>query len=213
MINMLMVDDHIIVRKGMKQLFTLADDIPVVLEASNGSQALDILRQHSFDIILLDMSMAGISGASLISRIRIHSPQTPILILSMYNDTQIAKRALNAGASGYLTKDSEPEIVLLAIRKVAKGGRFISPDLAEKIVFSATSPDNSVLHKQLSEREYEIFLLLIKGNSLNEIASELSISSKTVSTHKMRLMQKMSITNNADLVRYAMENNFFGDYL
>ncbi|MFT5294410.1 MAG: DNA-binding NarL/FixJ family response regulator [Colwellia sp.] len=210
---MLIVDDHVIVRKGMKQLFSLADDISVAAEASNGGQVLDLLRQNSFDIILLDMSMSGISGTSLISRVRIHSPQIPILILSMYNDPQIVKRALNAGASGYLTKDSEPEIVLLAIRKVAQGGRFIAPELAEKIVFSVTSSEDSKLHKQLSDREYEIFLLLVKGNSLNEIASEFSISSKTVSTHKMRLMQKMSITNNADLVRYAMENNFFGDDL
>jgi DNA-binding NarL/FixJ family response regulator len=213
MINMLMVDDHIIVRKGMKQLFSLADDISVVAEASNGGQALDLLRHNSFDIILLDMSMVGISGTDLISRIRIHSPQLPILILSMYNDPQIAKRALNAGASGYLTKDSEPEIVLLAIRKVAQGSRFIDPELAEKIVFSSTLSEHSALHKQLSEREYEIFLLLVQGNNLNEIASEFSISSKTVSTHKMRLMQKMSITNNADLVRYAMVNNLFGNDL
>lgn len=204
MIKILMADDHCIVREGMKHLFALTDDISVVAEAVNGGQVLDRLRQGGFDMVLLDMSMPGVSGVNLITRICTYSPQIPILVLSMHNEPQIARRALNAGARGYLTKDSEPEILLAAVRKVAQGARFIDPVLAEQMVFETNDPEQKALHEQLSEREREILLLLAKGKSLNEIADELAISNKTVSTHKMRLMQKMNFSNNADLVRYAV---------
>lgn len=210
MIKILMADDHSIVREGMKHIFALTDDVSVVAEAVNGGQVLDRLRQGGFDMILLDMSMPGVSGVNLITRIRTHSPQIPILVLSMHNEPQIARRALNAGVMGYLTKDSEPEILLAAIRKVVQGGRFIDPVLAERMVFETNGPEQKALHEQLSEREYEILLLLVKGKSLNEIADELAISNKTVSTHKMRLMQKMNFSRNADLVRYAVANGLVG---
>lgn len=199
-----MADDHCIVREGMKHLFALTDDISVEAEAVNGGQVLDRLRQGGFDMVLLDMSMPGVSGVNLITRICTYSPQIPILVLSMHNEPQIARRALNAGARGYLTKDSEPEILLAAVRKVAQGACFIDPVLAEQMVFETNDPEQKALHEQLSEREREILLLLAKGKSLNEIADELAISNKTVSTHKMRLMQKMNFSNNADLVRYAV---------
>lgn len=204
MIKILMADDHCIVREGMKHLFALTDDISVEAEAVNGGQVLDRLRQGGFDMVLLDMSMPGVSGVNLITRICTYSPQIPILVLSMHNEPQIARRALNAGARGYLTKDSEPEILLAAVRKVAQGACFIDPVLAEQMVFETNDPEQKALHEQLSEREREILLLLAKGKSLNEIADELAISNKTVSTHKMRLMQKMNFSNNADLVRYAV---------
>jgi DNA-binding NarL/FixJ family response regulator len=210
MTKILLADDHGIVREGMKQLFSLTADIFVVAEAVNGGQVLERVREGGFDLILLDMSMPGISGVNLITRIRAHSPGIPILVLSMHNEPQIAKRALNAGAQGYMTKDSEPEVLLSAIRKVAQGGRFIDPILAEQMVFESGGSQQKALHEQLSEREYQILLLLAKGKSLNEIAEELAISNKTVSTHKMRLMQKMNFRTNAELVRYAVANGLVG---
>ncbi|MGB9130796.1 MAG: response regulator transcription factor [Thiobacillus sp.] len=201
-----MADDHGIVREGLKHLFALTADIAVVAEAVNGGQVLERLQQGDFDVILLDMSMPGVSGVNLITRIRSHSPHIPILVLSMHNEPQIARRALNAGAAGYLTKDGEPEILLTAVRKVAQGGCFIDPALAGQMVFETNDPGQKAPHEQLTEREYEILLLLAKGKSLNEIADELAISNKTVSTHKTRLMQKMNFSSNADLVHYAVAN-------
>ena len=208
MIKVLLADDHSIVREGMKHLFSLTNDIQVASEAANGGDVLELLHQpRNFNIILLDMSMPGICGVNLISRIRAHDLKLPILVISMHNEPQIARRALNAGASGYLTKDSEPEILLAAVRKVARGGKFMDPGLAEQMIFQGNNDtDQQPAHEQLSEREFQILSLLAKGKSLNEIADELAISNKTVSTHKARLMQKMEFHSNADLVRYAVEH-------
>ena len=191
-------------REGLKQLFALANDIRIAGEALNGGQVLDLVRQDSFDLIVLDMTMPGISGVDLIARIRAHVPLLPILVLSMHNEPQIAWRALKAGASGYLTKDNDPETLLAAVRKIASGGRFIDAALAEQMVFDTNSPSQQLQHEQLSDREFQILRLLACGMSVNEIASELAISNKTVSTHKARLMQKMDFRSNAELVRYAL---------
>jgi len=204
MTRILIADDHAIVREGLKQLFALDGHIVVAGEAVNGAQVLETLREGVFDLVLLDMTMPGVSGVNLISRIRAQDGSPPILVLSMHNELQIARRALNAGASGYLTKDSRPEILLMAIRKVAAGGRFIDPVLAEEMVFEAGGPDQRQPHELLSDREFHILRLLVRGNSVNGIADELAISNKTVSTHKARLMQKMNFSNNAELVRYAV---------
>lgn len=205
MINILLADDHAIVREGIKRFFELSRDICVVGEAVNGTEVLEQLRETKADLLLLDMSMPGISGANLISRIVARHPAIPILVLSMHIEPQIARRALNAGAAGYLTKDSEPEILLTAIRRIAQGKRYICPVLAEQMVFALNDDKNDSPHESLSEREREIMILLVKGISLNDIADQLAISNKTVSTHKMRLMKKLNITSNADLVRYAIE--------
>lgn len=207
MIKILLADDHTIVREGIKRLFELTRDICVVHEAMNGNEVLELLREakQAVDLVLLDMSMPGVSGANLIARIVARYPTTPILVLSMHDEPQIARRALNAGAMGYLTKDSEPEILLSAIRKTAQGKRFICPVLAEQMVFAVKGEKTGHPHESLSEREQEVMLLLVKGKSLNDIADQLAISSKTVSTHKMRLMKKLNINTNADLVRYAIE--------
>lgn len=210
MIKILMAEDHAIVREGMKQLFALSGDITVSAEAVNGAEVLDQIRQQTFDLILLDMSMPGISGANLIARIKSSCPEIPILVLSMHNEPQIARRALNSGASGYLTKDSEPETLLSVMRKVAKGGRFIDPVLAQQMVFEVNNSEQKLPHELLSEREHEIFLHIARGKSLNKIAEQLNISNKTVSTHKMRLMQKMNFTSNAELVRYAVDHGLVG---
>ena len=204
MIRVLIADDHAIVREGLKQLFALDNGIVVAGEAVDGSQVLETLRQGGFDLVLLDMTMPGVSGVNLISRIRAQDGAPPILVLSMHNELQIARRALTAGASGYLTKDSRPEILMAAIRKVATGGRFIDPGLAEQMVFEAGDSGSRPPHELLSDREFHILRLLVRGMSVNDVAEELVISNKTVSTHKARLMLKMNFHNNAELVRYAV---------
>lgn len=206
MIRILIADDHAIVREGLKQLFALWADVSVAGEAVNGAQVLEAVRQNEIDLLLLDMTMPGVSGVELIARVRAHSPSLPILVLSMHNEPQIARRALASGASGYLTKDSDPEMLMAAIRKVAGGGRFIDPELAESMVFDSGGNGERLPHELLSEREFHILRLLVQGRSINEIADELSISNKTVSTHKARLMQKLNFQNNAELVRYGIDH-------
>lgn len=210
MIRLVIADDHAIVRGGLKQIFALIPDFEVVGEATNGSEVLACLRQAPFDLLLLDMNMAGISGSDLITRVKAHQPDLPILVLSMHNEPQVAARALKAGACGYITKDCEPEILMAAIRKVAARGKYIDPELAEKMVFDVTSTAARPLHSQLSGREREVFRLLTTGQGVNDIANQLAISNKTVSTHKVRLMEKLNLTSMADLMRYAMQHDLLG---
>jgi DNA-binding NarL/FixJ family response regulator len=204
MIRVLIADDHGIVREGLKQLFALGGDIAVAGEAVNGGEVLQALGTGGIDIILLDMTMPGISGANLITRLRAHDRCPPILVLSMHNELQVARRAMAAGASGYVTKDSDPQTLMTAIHKVATGGRFLDTVLAEKLAFVMGGGEEGEPHDVLSERELEILRRLVQGKSVNDIADELKISNKTVSTHKARLMQKMNFSNNAELVRYAV---------
>ena len=205
MVRLLLVDDHIVVREGFKQLFALTDDIVVIAEAANGAQTLDALRRERFDLVLLDMNLPGVSGTDLIAQIVAHDDAPPILILSMNNEPQVVRRALAAGACGFVSKDNDSETLLSAIRKITVGGRFLTPSLAEALAFHSSAPDNlRPLHEQLSNRELQIFLLLSKGHGGNNIAHQLAISNRTVSTHKARLMEKMGFTCNADLVKYAL---------
>ncbi|QFY42371.1 response regulator transcription factor [Candidatus Methylospira mobilis] len=207
MIRLLIADDHAILRDGLKNLFAFVDDITVAAEAADHEQLLDKLKQERFDLILLDMNMPGLHGVDLIARIRADDKQVPILILSMYSELPIVQRALKAGASGYLTKGSGGAILIEAIRKVANGGHFIEHALAEQIFFAAgVTGKTSLRHEKLSKREIQTLCLLGRGDSVSEIGAKLNISSKTASSHKCALMQKMGFTNNADLVRYAMEN-------
>lgn len=207
MIRLLIADDHTLMREGLKQLFVLMGDIEIAGEATNGAQVLDRIRQGGIDLALLDMTMPGISGEDLIQRIRGHCPELRILVLSMHNEPQVAQRALKAGANGYMSKDGDPESLLAAIRKVAAGGRFIDPSVAEKMAFESAGLDGRPGHDCLTDRELQILRLLARGMGVNEIAEELAISNKTVSTHKARMMEKMSFVNNADLIRYALANS------
>jgi DNA-binding NarL/FixJ family response regulator len=208
-IRLLIADDHTIVREGLKQLFALAPDIQVVGEATCGDEVLERLHDNAVNLLLLDMNMPGLNGVDLIVKIKSHVAAPPILVLSMYNEPQIAARALNVGAKGYITKDSDPEKLLAAIKKVAAGGRYVDSALAEQIVFNTMDQEQSP-HTQLSERELEVFRLLASGLSVNEIAERLSLSNKTISTHKLHLMEKMGFSNIADIVRYAIRHNFSG---
>ena len=204
MTNVLIADDHALVRDGLKQLFSTMGDICAMGEAMNGAEVLEMLRHgKGFDLLLLDLIMPGVSGANLIGRVRDQHKSLPILVLSMHNEWQVAKRALQAGASGFISKGSPQETLIAAIRKVAAGGRFIEPLLAEQMAFEKTAAGDEVPHDRLSGRELCILKLIARGKTVNEIAEQLSISNKTVSTHKVRMMQKMNFQSNAQLVRYA----------
>lgn len=205
MIKILIADDHAIVRSGLKQIFALSPGLEVVAEAVNGEEVLAALQRQTCDLLLLDLNMPGISGPDLIHRVKAHNKSQRILVLSMHNAAQVASRVLKAGADGYVTKDSEPEVLIAAIRKVAAGGRFVASEVAQNMALEATAGDDA-LHAALSDREHEVFRLLVSGKSVNEIADELSISNKTVSTHKMRLMEKLQASSMADLMRYAMQH-------
>jgi DNA-binding NarL/FixJ family response regulator len=206
MIRLLIVDDHALMREGLKQLFDGEEDIAVIAEAGTGEEVLAALQQTAVDLVLLDITIPGIHGVELIMKIRERPNSPPILVLSMHNEAQIAKRKLKAGASGYITKDSSPKDLLEAIRKVAAGGRYIAGDIAEKIAFEVSTAMPLVPHELLSGRELVILRMLASGKKINEIALELEISSKTVSTHKSRLMQKMHIDNDVKLMQYAINH-------
>ena len=208
-IRILIADDHNIVRQGLRRVFALAADIEVVAEARDSREVIELLRGRQFDLLLLDLNMPGLSGIDLIRRLRKEAPKLPILILSMHGESQIAGRAVRAGANGYLTKDSEPDTLLAAVREVAAGGNFIDPAIATQLVFSplpAESPE-ATPHNLLSNREYEVFLRLAEGQSINDIAECFNLSPKTVSTHKARLMQKLGLASTSDLVRCALRHN------
>ncbi|MDB1112546.1 two component transcriptional regulator, LuxR family [Pseudomonas extremaustralis] len=204
MIRLLIADDHTIMREGLKQLFTLVPDVQVVAEAESGTQLIELLRQVEIDLLLLDMNMPGISGEILIARLHTQYPGLPILVLSMHNEIHIAQRALRAGALGYLTKDRDPETLLAAMRRVVSGQRYLDPALAEQIALQSSGLKQQTYVESLSDREFQILRLLAHGMSVNQIAEQLVISNKTVSTHKTRLMEKMGFSSTADIVRFAM---------
>lgn len=210
MIRLVIADDHAIVRGGLKQIFAQTPDINVAGEAVNGAEVMDWLEKGGFDLLLLDLNMPGVSGPDLIARVKAQQGNLPILVLSMHNEPRVAARVLKSGANGYITKDSEPDILLSAIRKVAAGGKFIAPELAEKMVFDGSTSGQQLPHSTLSDRELDVFRLLITGKSVNEIAELLCISNKTVSTHKAHLMEKLNLTSTAALMQYAMQHGFLG---
>ncbi|MEN6585140.1 MAG: response regulator transcription factor [Sulfuricella sp.] len=207
MIKILVADDHALVREGLKQIIGNAQNIAVVGEAVSGWEVLEKVHQIACNVLLLDVSMPGISGVDLIKRVKEEKPALPILVLSIYNEGQLASRALKAGAAGYVTKGSDPELLLTAIRKVAAGGRFVDPMLAEQMVLEFSLSDTRPLYEQLSEREFQVLQQVLSGKHISEIALELSLSAKTISTHKARLMRKLNVQNNADLIRYGMDHS------
>jgi DNA-binding NarL/FixJ family response regulator len=204
MIRLLIADDHAIVREGLKQLIALSLDIKVAGEATNDSEVLQQVRSGTFDLLLLDMNMPGASGIELIGLVKACRPALPIFIYTMHSEAHVAISAFKAGASGYFTKNSDPKMLMAAIRKVSGGGQFIDPAIAEQVAFDSALPKQNLPHTLLTDRELKIFRLLVAGKSVNEIAEQLFISNKTVSTHKANLMVKMNLHNMADLVRYAL---------
>jgi DNA-binding NarL/FixJ family response regulator len=210
MIRLLIADDHALVRGGLKQIFALVKDFEVVGEAASGDEVLERLRQFPCELLLMDLNMPGISGTDLIALVKAQQSDLPILVLSMHNEPEVAARMLKAGAGGYITKDCEPEVLLAAIRTVAAHGNYIDPVIAAKMAFDSPAAQPRPLHVSLSERELKIFQLLTSGVSITAIGEQLFISSKTVSTHKARLMEKLKVDNMAGLMRYAMQHELLG---
>jgi DNA-binding NarL/FixJ family response regulator len=206
MIRIVIADDHAIVREGLKQVLAAAGDLAIVAEAQNGAEVIQRVRELDFDLLLLDMSMPGKSGIELIKQVRNEKPKLRILVLSMHEEEQYAVRALKAGAAGYLTKESASDQLVAAIRKVAAGGAYITSTIAQQFALGAMSNTSGPPHAALSDREYQVFEMLVAGKSITDIAERLNLSVKTVSTHKARIMQKMNMTSTAELVRYAVSH-------
>ncbi len=201
MIRVLLADDHHIVRDGLKRILAATPDLQVAGEAATGDQALALVKANDYDVAMLDMSMPGLSGIDLIKRLKIEKPTLKILVLSMHGEHQYAARALKAGASGYLNKDSPGEQLLSALRKIAGGGVHITEAAAATLLQSSKSP-----HETLSDREFEVMRLLVEGLGPTDIAERLHLSVKTVSTHKTRILEKLELGSTAELVRYALEH-------
>ena len=202
--KVLLADDHAIIRDGLKQILADTDDLEVVGEAANGVEVLQQVRQKKWDVLVLDISMPGRNGLDLIHLVKVEQPGLPILILSMHHEEQYAVRALHAGASGYITKESDSDLLVAAIRRVASGGVHISDKVAELMVRGMRPSGEALPHTVLSDREFQIFNMLVSGLGLTEIGAELSLSVKTISTHKTHILQKMNMTNTAELIRYAI---------
>ena len=205
MINVLIADDHVIMRNGVRQVCETMSDVTVTGEAASGEEVLKALKHKKFDLLMLDLNMPGISGIELIELIHLDYPKLPILIFSMRHELQVAQKAIQAGATGFVTKGSGPNTLTSAIKMVAAGERFLDASILDKMMFEKVIPNAPAQKQQLSERELQILQLIAKGKSVNEIATELYISNKTVSTHKSRLMQKMNIQSNAELMIFALE--------
>ena len=205
MIRILLADDHALVREGLRRILTAAADIEVAAEAADGDEVLALVRSSEFDLALLDLSMPGLSGLALIKRLKLEKPRLRILVLSMHGESQYAARALKAGASGYLTKDSAAAQLLGAIRKIAAGGVQISEAAAAQLI-GASATGDALPHAALSDREYEVLRHIVAGRTITDIADVLNLSVKTVSTHKARILQKLNLAGTAELVRYAIEH-------
>jgi DNA-binding NarL/FixJ family response regulator len=206
MIRVLVADDHTIIRDGLKQILADTPDLVVAGEAANGNEALEQVRDGTWDVLVLDVSMPGRSGLDLIKQIRKEKPRLPILVFSMHQEEQYAARALRAGASGYLTKEADGTQLVEVIRKVAHGGVYVSSHMAEQIARGLITGKEGALHATLSDREYQIFRKIVAGRLISDIADELCLSVKTVSTHKTRILLKMQMNTTAELIRYAIEN-------
>lgn len=212
MIRIVIADDHAIVREGLKRIIALADDMEIVGEAADGTEVMQRVRESIFEVLVLDLSMPGRSGMELIKLVHAERPKLRILVLSMHQELQYAVRAIKAGAGGYLTKESAPDQLVQALRRIAAGGAYISAEVAEQLALGAMPGGVSAAHETLSDREFEVFSLIVAGNSVTNIAARLNLSVKTISTHKTNLMHKMGLQNQSELIRYAIKNEV-GDAL
>jgi two-component system invasion response regulator UvrY len=205
-IRVLIADDHTIVREGLKQILAETPDMAVVDEASNGQEVLDKAAEVGPDVVLLDISMPGRSGLDILKQLKTDMPGTAVLVLSMYSEEQYALRALKAGASGYLTKESAPDRLIEAIRLVSRGRKYISASVAEKLAYNLEQGEEKPPHENLSDREYQVMCMIASGKTVKEIAADLTLSVKTISTYRTRILEKMGLRNNAALTHYAVQN-------
>ncbi|HTZ19048.1 MAG TPA: response regulator transcription factor [Dissulfurispiraceae bacterium] len=206
MIQVLFVEDHAIVREGLKQILADTNDIVIADEAVNGEEALDKIKERNFDVVVLDISMPGRSGLEVLKELKGLHPKLPVLMLSMYPEELYAIRSFKSGASGYLSKESATTELITAIRRVSSGGKYISPSLAESLAVNLQEDDGNPPHARLSEREYQILCLIAAGKAGKEIAADLKLSAKTVSTYRTRVLDKMGMKTNAELTHYALQN-------
>jgi len=206
MMRILIADDHAVVRRGVKQIVSEESDMTLVGEARNAQELLKLTREQDCDVVVLDINMPGKSGLDALKELKSERPKLPVLILSIHPEDQYAVRALKAGAAGYMTKESAPEQLVEAIRKVYKGGKYISPSLAEKLAVSLISGAEGPIQEVLSDREYWVMRRIASGKTVSEIAQELSLSVKTISTYRARILEKMGMKTNAELTRYAIQN-------
>ena len=207
MIKVLLADDHAIVRGGLKEILLRHMESVECGEAENAEQVLALVREHPWDLLILDITMPGRSGLDILADLKQLRPELPVLVLSMLPEDQFGKRVLRAGAFGYLKKESAPEELIQAIRKVPSGGRYVSPALAEKIVLDLNDGANLPLHEGLSAREFEILVMLGSGKTVSQIAEELHLSVTTISTYRARILEKMNMSTTAELMRYAFRNH------
>lgn len=206
MIKVLVADDHALFRDGLRRIFSETEDIEVVAEAVDGKDILMKARECEWDIILLDINLPDINGLDILKRILSVNTAARILVLSMYPEEEYAIRAIRSGASGYLTKDSPTDQLINVIRRLARGGKYVNPELAEKLLFNPVLDSTALTHTTFSDRELHVFKLIVSGESLTSIANKLSLSVKTVSTYRSRILEKMNMKNNAQLVRYAIQH-------
>jgi DNA-binding NarL/FixJ family response regulator len=206
MIRILVADDHAIVRQGLKQIVADIPDMVVAGEASNGQEALDKALKDDYDMVLLDLTMPVRSGLDVLKEIKNQKPELPVVILSMHPEEQYAVRTIKAGASGYLTKESAPEELIAAIRKVSDGGKYVTSSLAEKLASILGTGVEKLLHQALSDREYQVMCMLASGKTAQQIAQELLLSVNTINTYRSRVLMKMKVKNNSELTRYAIQN-------
>lgn len=204
--RILIADDHAIVREGLKRILGTAPDPVAIGEARDGAEVVERVRNEKWDVVLLDIAMPGKNGLDALKQIRALSPSLPVLVLSVYPEDQYAVRVLRAGAAGYLTKESAPDELLAAVRKVARGGRYISATLAEQLAGELGADRGELPHERLSDREFQVLRLIASGMTLTQIAEELPLSVKTVSTYRSRILEKMRLRNNAELTHYAIRN-------
>lgn len=206
MIKILIADDHSVVRSGLKQFLANATDCQIAAEAANAQEALALVREQDWGLVLLDIGLPDLDGLEVLRRIKREKPQLPVLIFSMFPEDGYAMSALNAGAAGYLMKDSAPQEILEAIRRAAKGGKYLSPQLAEKLLAGSMPAGRKQAHELLSPREFDVMLLLSRGMPLTGIAERLHLSPKTISTYRARVLDKMAFKSNAELARYVIEH-------
>ena len=204
MIKVVVVDDHAVVREGLKRIISENPGMSVTGEAGDGHEALKVIKSGPCDVVLLDISMPNKNGLDVLKQLHAESPRLPVLVLSIHAEDQYAVRVLRAGAAGYLTKESAPARLVQAIRKVVRGGRYVTTTLAEKLVFDLEANATKAPHEILSDREYQVLCMIASGKTVSEIADELSLSAKTVSTYRVRLLEKINLKNNAELTRYAI---------
>ena len=205
MIRVCVIDDHAVVREGLKRIIAENPGMAVTAEAGDGVEALQVLHNQPCDVVLLDITMPNKSGLDVLKQLHAESPRLPVLVLSMHSEDQYAVRVLRAGAAGYITKESAPVKLVQAIRKVVRGGKYVSPALAERLVFDLNSDSTKAAHELLSDREYQVLCMIASGKTVTTIAIELGLSVKTISTYRVRILEKLNMKNNAEMTRYAIK--------